>query len=80
MGYLQGTVIPVSSYAEIFEMSRQSQPPNVAEDHDDVPQAADLLKGPPFAVALERLEAGSWIECLAHTVLMMQLTWSEPQR
>ena len=47
---LQGIVIlqVESSYARIFEMSRQSQPQNVAEVDDDsgsdVSQAADVLQ------------------------------------
>ena len=59
-GLLQGIVILESSYARIFEMSRQSQPPSVVEDHrdDDAPQAADLLKGATERPILNCARAG----------------------
>ena len=47
-GYHHGIIILESSYARIFEMTQQSQPPKVEEDYDRdaVPQAADFcLKG-----------------------------------
>ena len=58
LGYLKRIAILESSYARIFEMSRQSQPPNAAEDHDDVPQAADLLKGAAERPLLNCVRAG----------------------